>query len=240
MGRIKNGFYTIISSKILKKPRKFTKRIVLGYLSRNNSEIVPYPAEFHRIYAEVNKNTEFLMSCYQAFIVYNSALAISKLQGAMAEVGVYKVGRAAMICEAKCDKELFLFDTFEGLKDTNELDIQHDGCRFSSGDFSASFEDVKQFLSKYQNVHLLKGYFPESAQPVTRKKFCFVHLDVDTYQSTKAALHFFYNRMNKGGIILSHDYGTAIGVTKAINDFFKEKPEVIIQVSNKQCLIIKL
>ena len=35
----------------------------------------------------------------------------------MAEVGVYQGVSAKLICEAKGDKELHLFDTFEGLPD---------------------------------------------------------------------------------------------------------------------------
>jgi len=46
--------------------------------------------------------------------------------------------------------------------------------------------------------------------------------------------------MNKGGIILSHDYIDVASVKKAIDDFFKDKPETVIELSGSQCMIIKL
>lgn len=46
--------------------------------------------------------------------------------------------------------------------------------------------------------------------------------------------------MNKGGIIITHDYINAIGVRKAFDDFFKDKVEPIIELSGSQCLIVKI
>src|SRR3989338_3744494 len=44
------------------------------------------------------------------------------------------------------------------------------------------------------------------AEPIKNKKFSLVHFDVDTYESTKNSIEFFYPRMTRGGVILSHDY----------------------------------
>jgi hypothetical protein len=65
-------------------------------------------------------------------------------------------------------------------------------------------------------------------------------LDVDTYKSTLSCLEFFYPRTSTGGIILSHDYLNAVGVTKAFQEFFEERREPIISLTGKQCLIMKL
>jgi len=45
--------------------------------------------------------------------------------------------------------------------------------------------------------------------------------------------------MNKGGVIISHDYFGSPVVKKAFDDFFKDKPEPIIEMSGTQCLIVK-
>lgn len=45
--------------------------------------------------------------------------------------------------------------------------------------------------------------------------------------------------MTKGGVIISHDYPSAAGVKKAFDEFFKDKPEPIIQISGSQCLVVK-
>ena len=74
------------------------------------------------------------------------------------------------------------------------------------------------------------------------KKFSFVHLDVDIYTSTLEALKFFYPRINRGGAILSHDYPGAVGVKKAFDEFFEDKPEIVIELptGTGQALVIKL
>ena len=48
--------------------------------------------------------------------------------------------------------------------------------------------------------------------------------------------------MNKGGIIMSHDYFYAEGVRKAFDEFFSDKPEPIIELPSTytQCLIVKV
>jgi O-methyltransferase len=85
-----------------------------------------------------------------------------------------------------------------------------------------------------------KGIFPTTAKPVEGKIFSFVHLDVSTYKSTLSCLEFFYPRMSTGGIILSHDYLNAFGVTKAFDEFFEERPKPVISLTGRQGLIMKL
>jgi O-methyltransferase len=99
---------------------------------------------------------------------------------------------------------------------------------------------VKNYLKDYQDVYFYKGLFPSTATAVEDKRFSFVHLDVDTYESTRSCLRFFYPRMNRGGIILSHDYISAAGVRKAFDEFFNHKVEPIIEMSGTQCLVVKL
>jgi hypothetical protein len=62
---------------------------------------------------------------------------------------------------------------------------------------------------------------------------------VDLYKTTLDALEFFYPRMNPGGVIMSHDY-IRCGVKKAFDEFFKDKPEPIIQLIDSQSLIVKI
>ena len=66
-------------------------------------------------------------------------------------------------------------------------------------------------------------------------------MDVDLYESTKAGLEFFYPRMSRGGIIMSHDYPSLNGVLKAVTEFFADKPDPVIDIAGgEQCLIVKL
>jgi len=174
-----------------------------------------------------------LMTFSEARQLYLAVQSTKKVPGDIAEVGVYRGGSAKLICEAKGDRPLHLFDTFEGLPDDSKFD-----AIFHKGMFGASLEDVQRYLEQYENVHFYKGLFPKTAEPVHSKHFCFVHLDVDLWESILYCLEFFYPRLSKGGVMLVHDYPLAKGVKKAINEFFKDKPEPLIQPTYNQCLIV--
>ena len=170
-------------------------------------------------------------------ILYSSLIATENLPGVIAEVGVYKGGTARLICEVKGEKDLYLFDTFEGLPETNDNDLLvHKGWLHDT-----DLESVKNYLSDFKNIHFLKGVFPGTAGPISDKKFSFIHLDTNLYQSTLDALEFFWPRMVIGGRIVSHDYNASSmpGVKKAFMEFFRDQPEKIIEIADSQVMVIK-
>ncbi len=167
--------------------------------------------------------------------LYYCASAALKIEGDFAEVGVSTAGSARIIAEAKGNKAFYLFDTFEGLPKPEAMDE-----KFKEKQFAASLESAKIYLKDYDNIFFYKGLFPLSAKSVEDKTFSLVHLDVDLYRSTMAGLQFFYPRMTKGGIIVSHDYSVIAGTKQAFEEFFSDKPEPIIELPTSQCLIVKL
>jgi len=188
--------------------------------------------------SEVATSTQLMLQHMESYMICMSVNATTKVAGCIAEVGVFKGGSAKLICEFKGEKKLYLFDTFEGLPELNTFD-SHD--EFYQGQFNdTSIEAVRKLTSPYKNVHLIKGYFPDTAGPIENEKFSLVHLDVDLHETTKNALEFFYPRMSEGGIIISHDYINANGVKKAFDDFFAEKPETVLLISDTQCMVVKV
>jgi O-methyltransferase len=184
----------------------------------------------------IKRERPMLIDDNEAYQIFMAVKQTGKIKGELAEVGVYKGGSAKLIRESDREKKLHLFDTFDGLPEVGEIDKPF----FHEGQFAASLEDVKTYLKSCKDVYFYKGLFPLTAKPVENKIFSFVHLDVDTYESTTSCLQFFYPRMNRGGIIISHDYINAPGVRKAFDEFFKDKVEPIIEMSGSQCLIVKL
>ncbi|MBX4199187.1 TylF/MycF family methyltransferase [Candidatus Parcubacteria bacterium] len=189
-----------------------------------------------RLVQEIKGETDMLLKHQEAFLIYKTVKKTEKIAGDIAEVGVYKGGSAKLIREAT-SKTLHLFDTFEGLPETTSKDNQQ---KFKQGELAASLEGVQDYLKGYSDVYFYKGLFPETSGPVENKKFSFVHLDVDLYKSTLDCLDFFYPRMTTGGVIMSHNYRDLVGVRKAFDEFFKDKPEIIIEPSGtSQALVVK-
>jgi hypothetical protein len=185
----------------------------------------------------IKEETEMLLLDQEAYLIYAMVKKTEKIEGDIAEVGVYKGGSSKLI-RAATKKTLHLFDTFEGLPGICAKD---DAKLVQSGEYSAPLESVKNYLADYPDIHFYRGLFPATAEPVKDKRFSFVHLDVDLYESTLNCLKFFYTRMNRGGVIIGHDYPTLGGVKKAFDEFLEDKPEIIIEpFATGQCLIVKV
>ena len=69
--------------------------------------------------------------------------------------------------------------------------------------------------------------------PATR--FALVHLDADLYEPTKAGLEYFYDKLEPGGFLILHDYGSPHwpGVLRAAQEFFANKPEKLIRIPDR-------
>jgi hypothetical protein len=171
----------------------------------------------------------------EAYQIISSVRNTAKLGGAIAEVGTFQGASAKLIAETDSTRLIHLFDTFQGLPLPG-----HQDPSFTEGQFACSLEQVKASLSQYQNLRFYKGLFPDSAGPVENTRFSFVHLDVDLYQSMSDSLRFFYSRMVPGGVILCHDFSSIDAITFAVEEFFSDKPEPVIELSGNQCLIVRL
>ncbi len=207
-------------------------------LLRRNLTIVPADTlqqpEVRDLIAETRKATAMVLLDAEAYNIYAAARQTAKVPGIIAEVGVYRGGSARLICAVKGSRDLHLFDTFAGLPEAGEHD-----AKFQKGGFASSIDEVRNFLSPFPGVHFHQGLFPATAAGLEDLRFSFVHLDVDLYESTRAALEWFYPRMNRGSILISHDYD-AEGVHLAFDQFFASRPECVIELARTQVAFVKL
>lgn len=184
---------------------------------------------------ELRFNGDLLLTVNESLQVIECSKSALKIAGDFAEVGVFRGGSARLIAEVKKEKRLYLFDTFEGLPSTEAID------RYVESDAMCSLlNDVQDRLKKFPRIYFYKGLFQQTSLKNKSKKFAFVHLDVDLFSSTMACLEFFYSRMIKGGVILTHDYPFMPGVKKAFDDFFRDKKECVIKMAGNQGLVVKL
>lgn len=185
---------------------------------------------------KVKKETDILLWIEEAYQLIMNVNSVKNIKGDIAEAGVYRGGSAKLICEFKENKTLHLFDTFQGLPELTELDNKE---KFHKGQYKSSLNKVKKYLRKYNSVYFYKGLFPKTIKSIKDIKFSLVNLDLDLYAPTKFALEFFYPRVNKGGILMSHDYSTINAIKKVFDEFFKDKPETIIQTFGSQVMVVK-
>ena len=214
-------------------------KLVLKALELNNNRICKNKKLMNFIF-KLQHDPGFnktLLSFREMINVYSLTEKVLKLSGDLAEVGVYRGGSAKIICEAKDNQVLHLFDTFKGLpKPDKTID------ELAKGEMkNTSLAYVKNSLKKYPKLRFYQGLFSENCNKIKDCKFSFVHLDVDLYQGTKNCLSFFYPRLVPGGIILIHDYNSidTPGVKKAVDEFLSDKSKTVVELWDSQCLIIK-
>ncbi len=214
--------------------------LITRALARRNMVIAYEGDEAYRkpardLIRRVRQETPMVLVDDEAYNIYALAARTARIPGDLAELGVFKGGSARLICEVKGDRELHLFDTFAGLPEVGKSDPE-----FGKGGFASSFEKVQSYLSSFANVSYHVGLFPETANGLEHLRFSFVHLDVDLYSSTLSGLTWFYPRLNRGAVLVSHDYVNALGVRQAFEEFFADKPECLLELSGTQVACVKL
>lgn len=196
---------------------------------------------FDKEYLNIFKTVQFtLVDHARCYVLFKMAKHFSNVSGEAAEVGVYKGGTARILTSvfSKSGKEIYLFDTFEGMP---EVDIKKD--KHAKGDFAdCSLEMVEEQLKDLSHYKIYKGTFPKNTEDIKEKIFCFVHIDVDIYKSVKDCCEFFYNKMIAGGIMIFDDYGwpSCPGAKEAIDEFFSNKKEEVIYIPSGQAFVMKL
>ena len=175
-----------------------------------------------------------------AHMLFQLARHASKLEGAFAEVGVYRGGTAKLLAGItdRAGRELHLFDTFAGMPETDQARDLH-----TAGDFSdTSLEAVQRFLAGHTSPTFHQGYFPATAKGLEDTKFALVHVDADIASSVGACCEFFYPRLVPGGVMIFDDYGqtSCPGAKSATDEFFASKPEPVLHLVTSQAMILKL
>ena len=156
----------------------------------------------------------------------------SGVQGAIAEVGVYKGGMAAYLQgillaryltgeDRGSLRNLWLVDSFQGLPPTDGMQSQNtDAGGFNSDADQAKWagrlavDDARVLanlerhkLLAHGNVKVLKGYVNESLPRWPRnQRLALLRIDVDIYSATYDALHYLYPVLREGGAVLFDDF----------------------------------
>jgi len=172
----------------------------------------------------------------RAFFLFEVARKLT-VPGDIVECGVRFGKSTYYIASGAPDRRLHVYDSFEGLsKPTDE-----DGEYWKAGDCLASLDEFTRNLADHANrmtIHAgwLPGTLPAQPDPIA-----FLHLDVDLYEPTKAALECFYPAIVPGGVIVCDDYGSTLcpGAKQAFDEFFADKPERPVSILTGQCIINK-
>jgi O-methyltransferase len=198
--------------------KKILPKRVVDFIRHVLPESVYYPGYGHTTLSKAK--TQNLLHLLESAVAH---------EGNVIECGVFRGGSlveiAARLRELGSNKKIYGVDTFEGHPFQSDEDVPDDGrVVHRTGLFADNhLERVQECLNEagLANVILLKGLVGEVLpQRFAEEKFCFAHLDLDLYLSTREALAFVVPRLVSGGVIVFDDYGgyDSPGVTRAVNE----------------------
>lgn len=150
--------------------------------------------------------------------------------GAFAEVGVYRGELSRLLHVLAPERDLYLFDTFEGFP-SQDLGGKTDP-RFRD----TSVEMVRRRVGVSDRVRIRQGYFPDTTAGLEHERFAFVMLDLDIYAPTKAGLEFFYPRLSPRGYLLLDDYNnpeSERAVARAASELLATAPELPVAIGDR-------
>lgn len=152
-----------------------------------------------------------------------------KIPGDVVECGVYKGGTAAILARvatrSKLSRSVWLFDSFQGMPPTKDLDGS--AAKEWIGKLATSPEPVRQVLERcgadLSKVRIVPGLFQDTFGQIEIPRIALLNLDCDWYESVKLCLHKFYDCVVPGGFISLDDYGYWPGCKLAVDEFFRER-----------------
>lgn len=207
-----------------------------------------YPDDFDESYraiiAAVRPYTMTSNDKLHALITATQYIHDHDIAGDVVECGVWRGGSmhaVARVLHAAGDhsRELYLFDTFEGMPAPTAADrdfrgrladvtFQRTRRGANSSDWCrASQSQVEANLARTgypaQRLHFVKGTVEETVPEAAPHEIALLRLDTDWYASTKHELEHLWPRLVPGGVCILDDYGHWAGSRQAVDEYLAEQ-----------------
>ncbi len=169
-----------------------------------------------------------------------------RIAGAIVECGVWRGGSmmaAALALSARGDtaRDLYLYDTFEGMNAPTDVDRSVSGesarsqlDRTARGQgvwCEAGLDDVRANLGATgyppERLHFVEGPVETTIPGTLPDSIALLRLDTDWYESTRHELQHLYPRLVRHGILIIDDYGHWQGARRAVDEYFAASAEPV-------------
>jgi O-methyltransferase len=172
-----------------------------------------------------------------------------QVPGAIVECGVWRGGSMMAVARTLLEldagtRDLYLFDTYEGMPEPTEQDIDLNGQsvlerwnsqkrnRLTPSEARASLREVRDAMQSvgYEPslVHFVKGMVEDTIPAEAPDQIALLRLDTDYYASTRHEMFELYPRLVRGGVLIIDDYGHFKGSEQAVREFIDTETEPIL------------
>jgi O-methyltransferase len=167
----------------------------------------------------------------------------NNIPGDIVECGVWKGGSMMAIANTLItlkdeSKNLYLFDTFDGMSEPTDKDIAING---SSAEYLMTVEKKEEDLSLWcyspiedvksnvhsigypsNKIHFIQGKVENTIPEQSPSNISLLRLDTDWYESTHHEMVHLFPRLSFGGVLIIDDYGWWEGARKAVDEYIYE------------------
>ena len=190
--------------------------------------------EFRLLFKAITSYTMLTEKSLYYLFIFTKKICKDNIPGNIVEFGIEAGGSSALIASvvkkySKQDRNLYYFDSFEGISETSNEDMLYNETKKQSIQWeeAKSTDKMKHAINMWKQLNLfniiiaVKGY---SDQILIKKKeeigsISLLHIDVDSYNSTKKILSNLFENIIQGGTLQINKYEHYAGVRKAIHEF---------------------
>jgi hypothetical protein len=175
---------------------------------------------------------------------YELYKSITHLPGHIVECGVFKgaslirFGTFREVLESPYSRKIIGFDAFGKFpKLGDEVDLEFIERFEDDAGQGISVDELKAVFSHkgFDNYELIKGdvleTIPNYVDRHPELKISLLHIDVDVYEPSVTILEHLFDKVVSGGLIVLDDYATVAGETRAVDEFFCDREELIEKLS---------
>ena len=134
-------------------------------------------------------------------------------------------------------RQIWLYDTFEGMSRPSLEDVRHDGQdaatlweqrrtgEETSDWWSAPYDAVRQNMStgySEDRIKLVKGTVEDTIPAQAPERIAVLRLNTDWYNSIRHGMTHLFPRLVPGGILILDNYGWWQGSRRAVDEYLRQ------------------
>jgi hypothetical protein len=211
---------------------------------RRSTSLPPIPGDIAPTVAETIQRVQpFTLTSPERVAALCDAVAYvvrSDIPGAIVECGVWRGGSMMAVAYTLLqlnhpNRELYLFDTYEGMSPPGPHDRDFNGTAADELLARQSRDDPKSLwcrspLAEVQAnlaatcypdsmIHYVKGRVEDTVPAAAPQDIAILRLDTDWYESTRHELGHLFPRLRPGGVLIVDDYGHWHGARRAVEEY---------------------
>jgi hypothetical protein len=227
-------------------PARATRQLAVGWLARLGHFLPPllppdYEPELERTIRRVRRYTMTTPRRIAALCDSVEYAVRAEVPGAIVECGVWKGGSMmaaalTLLRVGATDRDLYLFDTFQGMPPPTSEDtlsaydgyspMRHWRRRQREGHNTWHYVPAAEVRAALlstgypaERLHLVEGRVEETLPGRAPDQVAVLRLDTDWYESTRHELEQLYPRLSAGGVLVLDDHGHYEGARRAVDEY---------------------